>query len=57
MSQEHPTDPDLLAYVSGQLTGAACDEIESHMGQCTDCAHRIAALPVHEDSFVAAVKD
>ena len=57
MSPDHPTDPDLLAYVSGLLTGSPGDEIESHLAECTDCANRISTLPVHEDSFVAAVKD
>ena len=56
MSRDHPTDPDLLAYVSGHLTGSPSDEIETHLADCTDCANRIAAIPVHKDSFVVAVK-
>ena len=57
MSSDHPTDPDLVAYMSGQLTGSAGDEIESHLEQCSDCADRIAELPVQQDSFVQAVRE
>ena len=49
MSRDHPTDPDLLAYVAGRMTGSPFDEIESHLEECTHCANKIATLPVLED--------
>jgi len=57
MRRDHPTDPDLLAYVTGHLRGPSCDDVESHLEHCTNCANRIAALSVDEDSFVVLVKE
>jgi hypothetical protein len=49
---QHVVDEDLLAYLDGELSGEAHQDVGHHLARCWDCRTRLAATQARIESFM-----